>query len=137
MRERGGVEDALGRVQSAEPAEQEVRVEPLHELALTADRVEALKQQRLEQHLRRDAGAPHVAVRGREERRERSESTESTTAQIARSGWSGRMRSSTSKSWNMGGACGQVLSCAHLRATLPRGFFNHAESREVCSTLLA
>ena len=44
----------LVRREPDEPAEQEVELEPLHQLALRADRVERLQQHRPQQHLRRD-----------------------------------------------------------------------------------
>ena len=40
-----------------EPAEQEIELHPLHQLALGADPVERLEQHRAQQPLRRDRGA--------------------------------------------------------------------------------
>jgi hypothetical protein len=59
---------ALGRVVDAdadEPAEQQIEVQPLHELALRANRIERLQQHRPKQHLRRDRRPPHAGVERR------------------------------------------------------------------------
>ena len=56
--ERRGVPYPVVDAEPDEPAEQEVKVQPLHQLALGPDGVEGLEQQRAEQPLRRDRGAP-------------------------------------------------------------------------------
>lgn len=64
VRESGGIEDRLGRVQAAEPAEEQVGVQPLDQLALASHRVDALQQQSLEQDFRWNAGPSDLAVTG-------------------------------------------------------------------------
>ena len=47
--------------ESDEPAKQQIVFEPLHQLALGADRVEGLQQHRPQQLLRRDRGSTHAS----------------------------------------------------------------------------
>jgi hypothetical protein len=51
------VPDRIVDAEPHEPAEQEVEVEPLHQLTFQADRVEGLQQQRAQQLLGRDRWA--------------------------------------------------------------------------------
>jgi hypothetical protein len=77
-----------------EPAEQEVEVEPLHQLAFRTDRIERLQQERAAQLLGRHAGPADAAV-------ERSKSPDKavkpwfTIVRIERSGCPSGTRSSS------------------------------------------
>ncbi len=48
--------------QAHEPAEQQVELQPLHQLPLRADRIERLQRHRLQQHLRRDRRPTHPRI---------------------------------------------------------------------------
>ena len=64
---KGGViPHRLVRPQPDKPAEQEIELHPLHQLALRAYRVEGLKQHGPQQHLRGDRGSPDPGVKRRE-----------------------------------------------------------------------
>ena len=73
LREHGGDPHGVIDAEADEPAEQQIVVELLHELALAPHRVEHLKQERAEQLLRRDRRAAPVGVEGVEPRRERDQ----------------------------------------------------------------
>ena len=64
------VPDRIVDAEPDEPAEQEVEVEPLHQLPLRADRVEGLQQQRPQQLLGRDRGPAERRVELGEDRRQ-------------------------------------------------------------------
>src|SRR5512132_3534768 len=66
LREGRVIPRRLVGAQTDEPAEQEVELEPLHQLALGPDRVERLQQHRPQQHLRRDRGPARAPVKRRE-----------------------------------------------------------------------
>src|SRR4030066_1529482 len=61
----GRVPDVVLQRQADEPAKQDVVLDPLPQEADAADRVERLKQKRLQELLRRDRGAPGVGVHRR------------------------------------------------------------------------
>ena len=54
-----------------EPAEQQIKLQPLHQLALRANRVERLQQHRPQQHLGRNRRPTHAGVQRREIARQR------------------------------------------------------------------
>ena len=62
LRERRRVPDRLVHVQPDEPAEQQVVIQLLHQLPLTAHREEHLQQQGPQQFLRRDRGAANLRI---------------------------------------------------------------------------
>src|SRR5512132_34127 len=66
LREGRVIPRRLVGAQTDEPAEQEVELEPLHQLALGPDRVERLQQHRPQQHFRRDRGPARDPVKRRE-----------------------------------------------------------------------
>ena len=63
LRERRMIPDLIVDPEPDEPAEQEVEAQPLHQLALRADRIERLQQERPQQLFGRDRRAPHGHVR--------------------------------------------------------------------------
>jgi hypothetical protein len=60
------VPDRIIDAEPDEPAEQQIEVEPLHQLPLRADRIERLQQQRTEQFLRRDRRPADPAIQALE-----------------------------------------------------------------------
>ncbi len=62
LRESRGVPGPVVDAEPHEPAEQQVELQALHELALRAKRVERLQQQRPHQPLRRDRGAANPPI---------------------------------------------------------------------------
>ena len=60
--ERRGVPYRIVDTESDEPAKQQVKVQPLHQLTFGAHRVEGLQQHRAQQLLRRDRGAADLRV---------------------------------------------------------------------------
>ena len=71
LAERARVPNRVVHPEPDEPAEQEVELQPLHQLALRAHRVEALHQQRPQQPLGRDARPAQARVERFEVRRHR------------------------------------------------------------------
>ena len=96
-----GVEDVVARLQVEEPAEQEVGVDPLAQLAFAPDRVQGHQQEGLEQPLGRDA-RPAGGLYAFSNAAASPARRRSTRRLTSRRGWSGRMRSSTEKTWNSG-----------------------------------
>ena len=60
------IPDRIIHAKADKPAEQEVELQPLHQLALRADAVKGLQQHRPKQLLRRNRGPAKVRVKGRE-----------------------------------------------------------------------
>jgi hypothetical protein len=73
LRKHGHVPRRGIELEAHEPAEQQVVIQLLHELALAADRVEHLEQERPEQLLGRDRGPAPLGVQRIEAARERAE----------------------------------------------------------------
>ena len=69
--EGGRIPHRIVDAKADEPAEQQVELDPLHQLALRADRVERLQQQRPQQPLRRDRLPAERRIKRVELRRER------------------------------------------------------------------
>src|SRR4030066_2129749 len=63
--ESGRIPDVVFQRQADEPAKQDVVLDPLHQEADAADRVERLQQKRLQEFLRRDRRTPGVGVHRR------------------------------------------------------------------------
>ena len=81
--EAGVIPDAIVDCQSDEPAEQQVEVDLLDELALRAHRVEDLDQQRPQQKLRRYRRSPTLGVHRRKVRVHRRQHRVDQDAQLA------------------------------------------------------
>ena len=71
LREGRMIPDLIFDAEPDEPAEQQVEVQPLHQLALRADRVERLQQERPQQLFGRDRRSSHAGIKVVEARRER------------------------------------------------------------------
>jgi hypothetical protein len=76
-----------------EPAEQQVVIELLHQLALRAHRVEGLEQQRPQQLLRRNEGRP-ILEYSPSKAGDMTSSASSTMALIGHTGWFAGTRAS-------------------------------------------
>jgi hypothetical protein len=71
LREGRMIPDLIVDPEADEPAEQEVKVQPLHQLALRADRVQRLQQERPQQLFGRDRRSAHAGIEVMEARGER------------------------------------------------------------------
>ena len=88
LREHRVIPDRIVDAEPDEPAEQQIELQPLHQLALRADRVERLQQRGSQQLLRRDRGAGPAARTSPQSPRSGPTARHSTISRIARSGWS-------------------------------------------------
>jgi hypothetical protein len=70
LREGRMIPDLIVDPEPDEPAEQQVEVQPLHQLALRADRVERLQQERPQQLFGRDRRSSHAGIEVMEARRQ-------------------------------------------------------------------
>jgi hypothetical protein len=73
LREGRVVPHRIVDAEADEPAEQQVEVKPLRQLALRADRVESLQQRRTQQLLGRDRSAAERRIERGEGRRQRAQ----------------------------------------------------------------